>query len=89
MTEKGMRGRPMTARTLRDMALDDTANAADDIGAAIKLLAHAARRLGEAHTSSKRGYHRIVGAQEYEDRDRTWDGRERRGRERRRLEVAA
>lgn len=78
MTEKGTRGRPPTARTLRDMALDDIADSAEVMANVIQMVAHIQRRLAVAHAHSTRSYHRIVGAQEHDDRKAQWDGVDRR-----------
>lgn len=78
MTDKPTRGRPLSPRTLRDMALDDYADGAEDLRAARQDLAHAQRRVTVAHTRMARAYNRIVGAQEREDQESVWDGRERR-----------
>ena len=73
------RGRPLSPRTLRDMALDDFADGHDELAAAKKAFAHAVRRIMSADTHMVRGYHRLHGAQEHQDREvSAWDGVERR-----------
>lgn len=91
MTDKPTRGRPLSPRTLRDMALDDNANASEELAAVVQLAAHIQRRAAVAHTYMTRSYHRAIGAQEAEDREKPWNGVERRGRteRRRELEMAA
>lgn len=90
VTDKPTRGRPLSSRTLRDMALDDFADGADELAAAKTALAHVARRVLAADTHMVRGYHRFVGAQEHEDRlSAPWDGTLRRSTDQNQNEMVA